>query len=66
MQATPQPPAPEPALAVVLERAAAYVAEFYRRLSGIAAEEHYVQDWYAEHREKGPAWATASCARTWC
>ena len=33
---------------MVLERSAAYVAEFYRRLSGIAAEEHYVQDWYAE------------------
>ena len=48
VQATPQPSPPEPALAVVLERSAAYVAEFYRRLSGIAAEEHYVQDWYAE------------------
>ena len=42
-----QPPPPEPTLATVLERAAAYVDEFYRRLSGIVAEEHYVQDWYA-------------------
>ncbi|MFI5076168.1 MAG: hypothetical protein ACHQRO_02450 [Vicinamibacteria bacterium] len=31
----------------MLERAAAYVSEFYRRLSGIVAEEHYVQDWYS-------------------
>ncbi len=45
MLAGPQPPPPEPTLAVVLERAAAYVAEFYRRLSRIVAEEHYVQDW---------------------
>ena len=36
---------------MVLERAAAYVAEFYRRLSGIVAEEHYVQDWYAVRPE---------------
>ena len=50
LQAAPQPSPPEPTLAVVLERAAAYVAEFYRRLSGIAAEEHYVQDWHAERR----------------
>ena len=48
LPATPQPSPPEPTLAVVLERAAAYVADFYRRLSGIAAEEHYVQEWYAE------------------
>jgi hypothetical protein len=44
-QAASQAPPPEPTLATVLERAAAYVAEFYRRLSGIVAEEHYVQDW---------------------
>ena len=50
-QGTAQPSPPEPTLAVVLERAATYVAEFYRRLSGIAAEEHYVQDWYAERGE---------------
>src|SRR3954468_20338314 len=48
LQAAAQPSPPEPTLAVVLERAAAYVADFYRRLSGIAAEEHYVQEWYAE------------------
>ncbi len=35
----------EPALAVVLERAAAYVADFHRQLSSIVAEEHYAQDW---------------------
>jgi hypothetical protein len=49
VQAAPQPP-PEPTLAMVLERAAAYVAEFYRRLSGIAAEEHYLQNWYSVRR----------------
>ena len=49
--AQPQPPPPEPTLAAVLERAAAYVAAFYRRLAGIAAEEHYVQDWFALRRE---------------
>ena len=49
--AEPQPRPLEPTLAVVLERAAAYVAEFYRRLSGIFAEEHYVQDWYAVRPE---------------
>ena len=48
--AAPQPPPPEPTLATVLERAAAYVAEFYRRLSGIVAEEHYVQNWYSLRR----------------
>ena len=49
--AEPQPPPPDPTLAVVLERAAAYVAEFYRRLSGIVAEEHYVQDWHGVRPE---------------
>jgi hypothetical protein len=33
-----------PTLAEVLERAAAYVAEFEQRLSGIVAEEQYVQE----------------------
>ena len=47
LQAGQQPPPPEPALATVLERAADYVAEFQRRLSGITAEERYVQDWYS-------------------
>jgi hypothetical protein len=34
----------EPTLAAVLERAGVYVASFHRRLSGIVAEERYVQD----------------------
>lgn len=36
--------AQEPALEAVLERAARYVVEFQRSLSGVVAEEHYVQD----------------------
>ena len=39
--------AEEPSLQVVLARAAAYVADFQRQLSGIVAEERYVQDWKA-------------------
>jgi hypothetical protein len=42
--AAPQP-APPPTVAVVLERAGLYVAQFHQRLSSIVAEEHYVQDW---------------------
>jgi hypothetical protein len=38
-------PAQEPTLALVLERAAAYVADFQRELATIVGEEHYVQDW---------------------
>jgi hypothetical protein len=38
-------PAQEPTLATVLERAAAYVADFHHRLSTIVGEEHYVQHW---------------------
>jgi hypothetical protein len=34
----------EPALTTVLERAAAYVADFHRQLSGVVAEERYVQE----------------------
>jgi hypothetical protein len=34
----------EPALEVVLDRAAKYVVEFQRQLSGVVAEERYVQD----------------------
>jgi hypothetical protein len=34
-----------PTLATVLDRAGAYVAEFHRKLSGLAGEETYVQDW---------------------
>jgi hypothetical protein len=45
-----QAPGPEPTLADVLQRAAAYVAEFQVRLSKIVAEEAYVQDW----RSAGP------------
>ena len=37
-------PAQEPALEAVLQRAGAYVLEFQRQLSGIVAEEHYLQD----------------------
>ena len=36
--------AQEPSLATVLERAGEYVAGFQRQLSGIVAEETYVQD----------------------
>jgi hypothetical protein len=36
--------AQQPSLATVMQRAGAYVAEFERQLSGIVAEEHYVQD----------------------
>jgi hypothetical protein len=36
--------APEPTLSDVLERAGHYVAAFHRQLTGIVAEEHYVQD----------------------
>jgi hypothetical protein len=34
----------EPALATVLDRAAAYVTDFHRQLSGVVAEERYVQE----------------------
>jgi hypothetical protein len=36
--------AQEPALATVLERTAAYVTDFHRQLSGVVAEERYVQE----------------------
>src|SRR5471030_765492 len=36
--------AQEPALTTVLERAGAYVVEFQRKLSGVVAEEQYVQE----------------------
>ena len=42
--------AQQPTLATVLERAAAYVADFHRQLSGIVAEERYVQDWTQSRR----------------
>jgi len=37
--------AAEPALDTVMHRAGEYVTEFYRKLSGIVAEERYVQTW---------------------
>jgi hypothetical protein len=50
----PAAAADEPALAAVLERAAAYVADFHRQLSSIVAEERYVQDVYpAAGRDAG-------------
>lgn len=39
------PAAAETTLATVLQRAAAYVADFHRQLSSIVAEERYAQDW---------------------
>src|SRR5471032_2541219 len=36
--------AQEPKLATVMQRAAAYVAEFHRQLSGVVAEERYTQE----------------------
>jgi hypothetical protein len=45
--------AQEPTLATVLARAGAYVAEFHRQLSGIVAEERYVQDFYAATKARG-------------
>lgn len=42
--ATPLVATGEPSLEVVLERAADYVAKFSKKLSGIVAEEFYVQD----------------------
>jgi hypothetical protein len=41
---TPATAADEPTLAAVLAHAGAYVVDFQRQLSGIVAEEHYVQD----------------------
>jgi hypothetical protein len=43
--ATPRVAAQTPTLTTVLDRAAAYVSEFHRKLSSIVAEERYVQDW---------------------
>jgi len=51
--------APEPTLATVLERSAVYVTDFERRLSGIVAEEHYVQEVRNGSKRRGcPANAT--------
>ena len=45
--------AQQPTLAAVLERAGAYVGEFQQQLSGIVAEEHYVQEVQAFHKRNG-------------
>jgi hypothetical protein len=45
--------AQQPTLATVLQRAGAYVEEFHRQLSGIVAEEHYVQEVQAFHKRNG-------------
>lgn len=45
--------AQEPTLATVLQRAGAYVAEFHRQLSGIVAEERYIQEVQAFSRRGG-------------
>jgi hypothetical protein len=46
MVATAAPAAAQPpSLSTVLERAAAYIADFQRQLASIVAEEQYVQDW---------------------
>ena len=50
--ARPAPARPAP-LDTVLERAGAYVAEFQRQLSGIVAEERYVQEVKAFARRSG-------------
>lgn len=51
--------APEPTLATVLERSAVYVTDFERQLSGIVAEEHYVQEVRNGSKRRGcPATAT--------
>jgi hypothetical protein len=45
--------AEETSLATVLQRAADYVADFQHRLSGIVAEEHYVQHVLASTKRRG-------------
>jgi hypothetical protein len=44
--------AQQPSFASVMQRAGAYVGEFERQLSGIVAEEHYVQDVLASAIER--------------
>src|SRR5947208_1164860 len=44
LAASAAPPGQEPAVEAVLRRAGAYVTEFQRQLSGVVAEESYVQD----------------------
>ena len=45
--------AQEPTLTTVLQRAGAYVEKFHRQLSGIVAEERYVQEVQAFHKRNG-------------
>src|SRR5437899_5168231 len=45
LSAAPPAAAQQPTLATVLQRAAAYVADFHHQLSSVVAEERYVQDW---------------------
>ena len=45
--------AQEPALATVLQRAGAYVAEFHRQLASVVAEERYVQEVKAFAKRQG-------------
>src|SRR3954471_23369483 len=45
--------AQEPSLAVVLERAAEYVAAFHRQFAGVVAEERYQQEVKAFPRRAG-------------
>ena len=45
-------------LAVLLDRAGAYVAEFHRRLSTLVGEETYVQDWKTVWTSHGKSGAT--------
>jgi hypothetical protein len=49
------PRAEEPTLAIVLDRAATYVADFQRELATIVGEEHYVQRWTWAGPRKGSA-----------
>lgn len=58
---TPHAAAQEPSLDVVLERAAAYVADFSEKLSGIVAEEFYIQ--HARNHSSRTAMAPSSPQR---
>jgi len=44
--------AQEPALDVILARAAVYVADYQKRLQGIVAEEHYIQSYMSTSRTR--------------
>ena len=49
----PRAEAQQETLAAVLDRAGRYVVEFHRQLSGIVAEEHYVQEVRPPARRSG-------------